>query len=116
MFLSGHVYKQVDNTWISSTINDSTDCISSVKSNGTWKEYIGIITSIDNKNNCITFATHGDMLFKVDDANIYQIGDVVLYDGRIVDEDYAMTLRIQQSIAGKITSIINEHVVSLFKY
>ena len=56
------------------------------------------------------------MLFKVDDSNIYQIGDVVLYDGRIVDEDYAMTLRIQQSIAGKITSIINEHIVSLFKY
>ena len=56
------------------------------------------------------------MLFKVDDANIYQIGDVVLYDGRIVDEDYAMTLRIQQSIAGKITAKINEHIVSLFKY
>ena len=56
------------------------------------------------------------MLFKVDDTNIYQIGDVVLYDGRIVDGDYAMTLRIQQSIAGKITSIINSHVVSLFKY
>ena len=126
VFLSGHVYKQDDGNWISSTVNDSTDCISSVKINGTWKEYIGIITSIDTKNNtsngrgnnvpCITFATHGDMLFEVDDSNIYQIGDVVLYDGRIVDEDYAMTLRIQQSIAGKITAKINEQIISLFKY
>ena len=116
VFLSGHVYKYVNSSWISSTSNDSTDCICSVKINGTWKEYIGIITSIDVKNNCITFATHGDMLFKVDDANIYQIGDVILYDGRIVDEDYAMTLRIQQSIAGKITAKINETTVAIFKY
>ena len=83
--------------------------------NGSWKEYVGIITNIDVKNNCITFASHGDYLFYVDDSNIYQIGDVVLYDGRIVDEDYAMTLKISQSIAGKITSKINEHFVSLFK-
>ena len=92
VFLSGHVYKQVNCqttdscgnkvSWISSTSNDSTDCISSVKINGSWKEYVGIITSINNKNNTITFGSHGDMLFKVDDASIYQIGDVVLYYGR----------------------------------
>lgn len=115
VFLSGHVYKYVDGNWISSTVNDSTDCISSVKINGTWKEYIGIITSIDTKNNNITFATHGDMLFKVDSANIYQIGDVVLYDGRIVDEDYGMTLKVQRSIAGVITGIIDKNIVALFK-
>lgn len=56
----------------------------------------------------MAFATHGDMLFNVDDTNLYQIGDVVLNDGRIIDEDYAMKLQIQQSIAGKITSKINE--------
>ena len=51
VFLSGHVYKYADGQWLSSTVNDSTDCISSVKINGTWKEYIGIITSIETKNN-----------------------------------------------------------------
>ena len=115
VFLSGHVYKYIDNKFVSSTSNDTTDCICSVVINGSWKEFVGIITSIDEQNKCITFASHGDFLFYVDDSNIYQIGDVVLYDGRIVDEDYAMTLKIQQSIVGKITAKINEHYVSLFK-
>ena len=115
VFLSGHVYKYENNKFISSTATDSTDCICSVVINGTWKEYVGIVTSIDAKNKCITFSSHGDYLFYVDDSNIYQVGDVVLYDGRIIDEDYAITLKIQQSIAGKITAKINEHIVALFK-
>ena len=116
-FLSGHVYRYDKQTksFVSSTANDSTDCICSVIINGSWKEFVGIITSIDEQNKCITFSSHGDFLFYVDDSNIYQIGDVVLYDGRIVDEDYAMTLKIQQSIVGKITAKINEHYVALFK-
>lgn len=55
------------------------------------------------------------MLFRVDDANISQIGDVVLYDGRIVDEDYDLTLQVQRSIADVITSKINGHIVAMFK-
>lgn len=70
---------------------------------------------MDEENGNITFATHGDYLFYVDDANIYAVGDVLLYDGRILDEDYAMTLRIQQSIVGKVSAKINEHTLALFK-
>ena len=115
VFLSGHVYKYFNDKFVSSTATDTTDCICSVVINGTWKEYVGIVTSIDIKNKCITFASNGDYLFYVDDSNIYQIGDVVLYDGRIVDEDYAITLKISQSIVGKITAKLNEHFVALFK-
>ena len=123
VFMSGHVYKRVIDTqdeninpiWQSSTINDSTDCICSVIVDGSWKDFVGIITDVDSENGCIKFATHGDYLFYVDDANLYQIGDVLLYDGRILDEDYAMTLKIQQSIVGKVSGKINEHYLALFK-
>lgn len=117
VYLSGHVYKYNKETkrFISSTATDSTDCICSVIMDGTWKEFVGIITRIDKENGCITFATHGDYLFYVDDANLYQIGDVILYDGRILDEDYALTLKIQQSIVGKVSGKINEHYLAVFK-
>ena len=74
-----------------------------------------MITYIDKENKCIKFATHGDYMFYVDDANLYAIGDVILYDGRILDEDYALTLKIQQSIVGKVSAKINEHTLALFK-
>ncbi|WP_334089860.1 hypothetical protein, partial [Helicobacter typhlonius] len=86
-----------------------------VVSCGSWKGYVGIITEIDEKNGCIKFASHGDFLFYVDDSNIYQIGDVILYDGKILDENYAMTLKIQQSIVGKVSGKINEHYIAVFK-
>ncbi|KAK8844374.1 hypothetical protein M9Y10_024231 [Tritrichomonas musculus] len=115
VFLSGHVYKRVNGKWVSSTATDSTDCICSVIVDGSYKEFVGVITSVDESNGCITFATHGDMLFTVDDANLYQIGDVILFNGKILDEDYAMTLRIQQSIVGKVTGKINETTLAVFR-
>ena len=115
VFLSGHVYKKESDQWHSSTATDTIDCICSVVSKGTWKEFVGVITEVNNNDKCIKFASHGDYLFNVDDSNIYAIGDVLLYDGRILDEDYAMTLRIQQSIVGKVSAKINEHMISLFK-
>ena len=114
VFASGHVYKQVNDMWESSTINDRTDCICSVVINGTYKEFVGVITDVDISRKCVTFASHGDVLFYCDDANIYQIGDVILYNGKILDPEYAMTLRIQQSIVGKVTAKINEHTLALF--
>ena len=115
VFMSGHVYKYVNGSFISSTANDSTDCICSVVINGSYKEFVGVITEVDAENGCIKFASHGDMLFTVDDANLYQIGDVILYNGKILDAEYAMTLRIQQSIVGKVTAKINETTLAIFK-
>ena len=48
VYMTGNVYVKdwENNTWNKSTINDSIDCISSVKTNGTWKEYLGICTHV----------------------------------------------------------------------
>ena len=84
VFLSGNVYRQQGNEWISSAAIDTTDCICSVKASGTYKKFVGIVTEIDVENNCITFAMHGDFLFSVDDAAQYQVGDVICYDGTVL--------------------------------
>ena len=76
---------------------------------------MGVIVGVDIDAGCITFASGGDYLFYVDDANLYAIGDMLLYDGRILDEDYALTLKIQQSIVGKVSAKINENTLALFK-
>ena len=54
-----------------------------------------IITKIDEEEYCLTFATHGDYLFYSDDSSKYQIGDVILFDGSILNEDDVITLIIQ---------------------
>lgn len=115
VFASGHVYKRVNGKWLSSTVTDRSDCICSVVIDGTYKEFVGVITEVHELNGCVTFASHGDFLFNVDNANLYQIGDVILYNGKILDEDYAMTLRIQQSIVGKVTAKINETTLAIFR-
>ena len=48
VYMTGNVYiKDWENEiWIKSTVNDSIDCIPSVKTNGTWKEYLSICTNI----------------------------------------------------------------------
>ena len=53
--------------------------------------------------------------YRVDDSNKYKIGDTVLYDGSIIDDDVPITNKIIKSTIGSITGIINEHYVSVFK-
>ena len=119
VFMSGKVYKQVyeedKSTWQLSTPTDTTDCICSCITIGNSKTFAGIITSIDNENNSITFATHGDYLFKVDDSSKYNIGDTICYDGSVVDENVVITLAIQQSIIGKVSGIIDNETLAIFK-
>ncbi|KAK8881867.1 hypothetical protein M9Y10_044503 [Tritrichomonas musculus] len=60
VYLTGKVYKYDSNKFVPSTESDrtqfrsiaadTTDCICSVKTRGTWKEYIGICVRIDEKN------------------------------------------------------------------
>lgn len=115
VFMSGNAYKYSNDEWITSCEADTTNCICSVKSNGTWKEFVGVITEIDAENNCITFATHGDYLFYTENSSQYQIGNVALYDGTILGEDDSLTIKIQQSIIGKVSAIIDEHHLAIFK-
>ncbi len=102
-----------------------TDCIPSVKSSGTYREYLGIIVKLneatlgdeehDPTPASIDFATHGDYLFYVNNSSNYNIGDVLTYDGSIIADDTNINIIILTSIVGKVTGIIDEHTVALFK-
>ena len=48
VYMTGNVYvkDKQNNSWNKSTSTDSIDCISSVKTSGTWREYLGICTHI----------------------------------------------------------------------
>jgi len=111
------------------------------KNNG---KFIGVITAIypantllkiDGFNSCIKidndtidFATHGDYVFKVDNnkikhnttsgsSKIYEIGDEILYDGRIIDPELPLPRKLENMIVGKITYIPDDNTeyVSVFK-
>ena len=126
VFMSGKVYKRIEasaradlsatDKWVPSTSKDTEDCICSVLSSGTYKTYVGIITQIDEANKSITFATHGDYLFTVDDSSIYSIGDTVCYDGSVVLDNTISTVQIQSSIIGKVSSIVDGTHIAVFKY
>ena len=87
MFISGNVYKRVDDKWVPATADQPTDCICGVKSTGAWKEYIGVCTMIDADRDIVQFAPHGDFMFTVSDTAKFKIGDTILYDGRILNDD-----------------------------
>ena len=119
VYLTGNVYKRKNDTWEESTAEDTTDCICSVKTQGTWKEYIGICTKIDTKNNSVTFASHGDYLVRVTDSSCYCTGDEVFIDDdnklKILAGATAVTAKIRRMTVGIITSIINTNMLAVFK-
>ena len=90
-----------------------TDCIPSVKSSGTYREYLGIIVRINEDS--IDFATHGDYLFHVNNSANYHIGDILTYDGNIIADDTFINSKILTSIVGKVMGIIDEHTLAMFK-
>ena len=111
------VYKYVNNKeWIESTEFDSTDCICSVKAEGTYKEFVGVVTSFDPDELSLTFATHGDFLFRVDDSDIYEIGDMVLYDGKILNEEYIPSSKILRSIVGVVSGKVGKIWLQYLKH
>ena len=111
---------------------DSINCIPSVKSTGTYKTYLGICTAIHPAGSkievgdviksdaqlvqdTIDFATHGDFIFKVADSSRYRLGDTVLFDGSVIDDEALLNRRIQKSIVGDVTAIIDSTTISVFK-
>ena len=110
-----------------------------------YKTFIGVITDVYLKNtplkineitsnyikidnDTIDFATHGDYIFKVDDNTIphqttsgsekvYEIGDEILYDGKIIDPEQPLLRKYESMIIGKITYIPDDNTgfVSVFK-
>ena len=133
VFMSGKVYNYDLKTHRYVEGNRTSDnCIPSVRSSGTYKEFIGVCIFRHHKGESTTvgdviksdvvvnedtidFATHGDFVFKVDDSSKYNIGDTVLFDGTVLDDDIPLTNKINKSIAGRVTGIIDDETVALFK-
>ena len=135
VFTTGLVYhvEETDNVYkyVPGSVS-SIDCITSVKTSGSYRQYLGICTAIHNSGEEITvgdtikstvklnqdtidFATHGDFYFRVNDTSEYSVGDIVLFDGNKLDDDLVMTSKITSSIVGKVTGIIDEHLLCVFK-
>ena len=122
VFTTGNIYHyDSENKIYVAGSSSPTDCIPSVKSFGSYRQYLGICVakheSDENKVNqpTIDFATHGDFYFRVNDSSQYQIGDIVTFDGSKLSDDLTITAKISQSIVGKITGIIDEHLLCVFK-
>ncbi len=138
VFMSGYVYKLEYNKehnyyyYKLSISEDNEDCIPAVKSKGNSNEFLGIITKKHIKNDninigdiihtnininqdTINFATHGDFLFRVNNTINYNIGDTLLYNGDILNEDTIITLKLKHQIIGVITSKIDDIYLSVFQ-
>ena len=91
-----------------------TDCIPSVKTNGTYMEYLGIIMRINQIRAVyhdmeeeevevipanIDFATHGDYLLYFNNSTNYHI---LTYNGSIIADDTNINIIILNSIVGKV--------------
>jgi hypothetical protein len=120
VFMTGSVFKFDEERRIYQTTTDVTDCISSVKNTGGHREYLGICcakipTGMKNiGRDTIEFASHGDCYFKVDNADDYQIGDVVLIDKSILGEDIVITGLIRRMIVGKVAAKISKNIIAIF--
>ena len=130
VFISGNVYKLKEGKYVDRT--DTTDCIPSVKTEGKYKEYLGIVVAKHKAGETVTvgdvvkhdviisqdtidFASHGDFYLKVNDSWPYQVGDTVLYNGDIVNDEEPMTNKIQRMIAGVVTAIVDPGTLAIFK-
>ncbi|OHT07120.1 hypothetical protein TRFO_05357 [Tritrichomonas foetus] len=119
VFMTGNVYyNENDQKWIPSTIENSTDCIPSVKTRGTRNEYLGVCVEIVNDKE-IKFASHGDFLIKINSASKYKVGDTIVIDEngeyKVLDENETITTKILRSTVGIVTSIIDDSTLAIFK-
>ena len=106
----------------------STDCVPIVKTTGDWTQFAGICTEVDVINNgratqkykgiqhaFIRFATHGDFQMAVDDSSKYKVGDLITYDGSVVNTSSPLDYKTMFSIVGSVSAIVNNNSVAIFR-
>ena len=49
------------------------------------------------------------------DERLYKVGDELLYNGIIVDEDVTITAKIRRMTVGIVTAIIGNGLVAVFR-
>ena len=131
VFTSGEVFHLDGEKYVKGA-GSSTDCITSVKTTGTYKEFLGICTAIHKSGETVTvgdtiksdvvmeqdtidFATHGDYQFRVDDSSKYSVGDTVLFDGTILDDEAPLTGKHSKSIVGRVVGIVDKNMLAIFR-
>ena len=106
----------------------STDCVPIVKSTGDYNTFAGICTEVDTpykgqttkmyrgkEHAFIKFATHGDFQMYVEDSSKYKIGDLITYDGKIIDPEETMTYKTMMSIVGNVSAIVRNNSIAVFR-
>ena len=106
----------------------STDCVPIVKADGDWNTFAGICTEVDapyygktkqkykgKEHVYIRFATHGDFQMAVDDNSKYKIGDLVKYDGEIVNPEDPIDYKTMMSIVGSVTALVENNSIAVFR-
>ena len=106
----------------------STDCVPIVKTTGDWTQFVGICTEVDVsyygrtsqkykgiEHAYIRFATHGDFQMAVEDSSKYKVGDLITYDGTVVDTSAPLDYKTMFSIVGSVSAIVKNNSVAIFR-
>lgn len=75
----------------------------------------GFQTEIITDIKCYKFATHGDFKVKVISSDNLSIGSILLSDGFTLDPETTLTFKLNSSIVGKVSRIIDHNTVCVFK-
>ena len=116
-------FNKESSTWTNAITN--TDCICELKPSGTPDEFVGILVAyVDQKGiytqshtnaRALLFATHGDFLFDIPSTENIKVGDTVLIDGTVVSNTTPLTVKILKRIVGRVTKVIDQHTLAIFK-
>ena len=134
VFATGVVksYDFSTNSWVTTT--NSTNCITEVKLEGDSSTFVGItvgyvaedgeriynnhdlnVTIKSKTIRSILFASHGDFYFKVNDSSKYNIGDTVMVNGEVIDDETVLTQDIKNQIIGTCTAKVNDGMIAVFR-
>ena len=116
-------FNKESSTWTNAITN--TDCICELKPSGTPDEFVGILVAyVDQKGTytqtptnarALLFATHGDFLFDVPSTENIKVGDLISINGDSIPDHTTLTAKINNTIIGRCTSILNNNTISILK-
>lgn len=114
---------------LNSLLITSKDCVPLIKSTGDYQSFVGVCTEVNATHHRQTtttingqvyaytrYATHGDFLFHVDDSSKYKVGDIIKFDGSIIDIEENVTYKNMKSMVGTVTAIKDATTVAIFRF
>lgn len=91
-----------------------------LSTSGTWKEYVGVCTAVDEDLNIIRYSNSGIYLVAdIPDTSNLGIGETLFIDPdgkiKILADNATVTTKMRRMILGTIIAIINDHIVQVYK-